>query len=197
MAAVTGLTMIKQFTYRAETQEEWSNTYHFKLGPPGDAPSWQVLANDVWAQEKNVLPNTVHWVRAYGYSSDDPNADHVWQVDNTIPGPPPSGSMAPPVRPMAGDQAACIWWRLDRNNSKGKPVYLRKYLHAGGIATTLPDELDPGYGTLLGTYAGNMRGIHGGLRSRSHDDNVTTTNVIPYVTTRTLKRRGKRPKTSS
>jgi hypothetical protein len=200
MATVTGLTLVKTFTYRGDATEEFSNTYHFKNSPPGDDPSWTVLMNDAVASERNCFPPWVTYARAYGYDSDDPKAHHVFQHDFTVPGPPPAGTLPEAGNRMAGDQAACVRWRTARLNSRGKPIYLRKYLHAGFTKATSADELDAAYVTVLNTYASLTNGInvvHGGLRSRTHDETISAGAAIPFVTTRTLKRRGRRPRQGS
>jgi len=197
MAAVTGLTLVKRFTYRGDTLEEFSNTYHFKSAPPGDDASWTVLLNDVALQERKVMPPDVFHVRAYGYDSDDENAHHVFQFDWTVPGPPPPGTGSAWTPKFAGDQASCVWWKTDKLSSRGKPIYLRKYWHHGGMGPGGGDTLDTSYQGILDTYATAMNGIHGGLRARRQDCNVVAHGVLPYPTTRTLKRRGKRPRTGS
>jgi len=200
MAAVTGLTLVKSFTYRGDATEEFSNTYHFKNAPPGNDSSWTVLMNDVVTQEKPVFPSWVHFVRAYGYDSDDPKAHHVFAHDFTVPGPPPTGTHVEAGNRMAGDQAACVRWKTSRLNSRGKPIYLRKYLHAGFIDTAVADNLNTSYLNALLGYAELQVGVnslHGGLRSRTHDEVVTAGAPISFVTTRTLKRRGRRPRQGS
>lgn len=201
MAAVTGLTIVKRFLYRGNVDEEFSNTYHFKNAPPGDDPSWTVLMNDAINHEKAIFPTDVQFVRVYGYNSDDPNAHHAFVHDFTIPGPPPAGTM-PSItgNRMAGDQAACVAWKTSRLNSRGKAIYLRKYFHAGYVDVGTHDNLAGQYLGALGEFGGltqGMNSVYGGLRSRSHDETLLQGKVITYVTTRTLKRRGKRPRTGS
>jgi hypothetical protein len=200
MATVTGLTLVKKFDYRGNPNEEFSNTYHFKNGPPGDAASWTVLTNDVVAKERLVLPSSVQYTRAYGYDSDDPKAHHVFAIDWEAQGGGAAGSLPTPPRVMAGDQAACVKWKTARLNSRGKPIYLRKYLHHGGVDTAVPDQLDATYFAALEVYADiaqGVNGIHGGMRSRTHDETVEDGHAIGWVTTRTLKRRGRRPRQAS
>src|SRR5262252_505980 len=122
MAAVTGLTVVKSFTYRDVPGEEFANTYHFKGPPPGDDASWLVLLNDVVAQERTCYPAAVSWVRSYGYDSDDPAANHVFFHDFNQPGPPPTGSLTAPAGGtlMAGDQAAFMQWGTDGKSTRGK-----------------------------------------------------------------------------
>lgn len=197
MAAVTGLTLVKKFHYRDNPNEEFSNTYHFKAQPPGDDASWTVLMNDVVNHEKQVFVPNVSYVRAYGYNSDDPNAHHVFQHDFEIPGPPPLGTLTTEGgNPTSGDQAACVQWRLNRLNKRGKPIYLRKYFHQAFVNPAEIDRLDNGYFTALGVFgniATGVNSVHGGLRSPTVDDVVTAYMPLSWITTRTLKRRGKRP----
>lgn len=206
---VCRVTVVKSFTYRTEA-EEFSNQYAFKGAPPseGDDASWLVLFNDVIAKERPVFTSRTTFVRAYGYNSSDPKAHHVAQHDFTVPGPPPAGTRQPLGNPMAGDQAACVEWLMDRLSAKGKPVYLRKYFHDGELNPSNPDGISPELSTILTTFAGTtgIQAVHGGLRTgldnikagtEAPNDSVKAAYVIGWSTTRTLKRRGKRPRIGS
>lgn len=201
MATVTGLTTVKQFTYRGDPNEEFSNTYHFKNAPPVDSASWVTLMNQVLGAESKILPSTTHFVRVYGYDSDDPNAHHVFAQE--LAAGSVSGVYAHDAQyeaEIAGDQAAMVWWKTSRLNARGKPIYLRKYIHSGYVTNAAGDNLSSAYVTALSSFVNLTTGInaiHGGLRSRSHDETIVSSLASPYVTTRTLKRRGKRPKTGS
>lgn len=202
---MTGLTVVKRFTYRGDTNEEFSNKYHWINPVPTDTAQWTALLQSVQTAEAAIFPANVHFVRAYGYNSSDPKADHVFQYDYETPGPPPAGTMVNTTGfRMAGDQAACVEFRTDRNNDSGKPIYLRKYLHAGYVNIAEPDELDPPYVTLLNTYGHIVDSAHGLLTNAPGTDKsppgtalAQLVKVIPTVTTRTLKRRGKRPRKQS
>jgi hypothetical protein len=196
MAAVTGLTVVKRFTYRTDPTEEFSNTYHFKNPPPGDDASWQVLLDDVVNHEKAVFPPDVFYARAYGYDSDDPNAHNVFVHEYPDTGGPAgtfpiTGSFAR----FAGDQASLCLWTTSRLNTRGKKIYLRKYFHAGFTESAGGDALETTYLVALQNFVGltGIQAVHGGLRSLGHDETIVGYGVSPYVTTRTLKRRGKRP----
>jgi hypothetical protein len=192
--------MIKQFTYRDKVDEEFSNQYWFKAPPPSNDASWDVVVTDVLNLEKAIFDSTVKFVAAYGYNSNDPNTYAAYHKDFTVPGPPPVGTFvkaASAVR-FAGDQAALVQWRIDHKNTRGKWIYLRKYLHSGWANDAAHDQLDPTYVTALTTYATTLGGttFHGGLRAQWDGYmpmNVTASIVSPWVTTRTLHRRGKRP----
>lgn len=195
MATVTGVTLVKKFDYRDTSDEEFSNTYHFKQSPPGNAESWEVLVSDLVAQEKKCFSSEVSYVRAYGYDSNDPHATHVFAKDFVTPGPPPLGTFLPASgsRKMAGDQAAMVEWPTDGKSTRGKTIYLRKFLHAGFIDGTDADRIEGvDYGTALVSAMTNIGFLYGGLRSAQKDLNVQATLVSGWVTTRTLKHRGKR-----
>lgn len=203
MATLAGLTLVKHFPYRDIPSEETSNQYWFKSSPPGDEASWTVLMNDVLNWEKIVFPDTVKYVRAYGYDDDSSTANHVF-AHTFDPGTPPAGTY-PGVGGflMAGDQAAMVSWKTDKLNSRGKPIYLRKYLHHGYVDSTNNDRLVDSYHTALLNYAGNIRGLHGGLTNPSSEhhpggsESVVSYDASIWVTTRSLRRRGKRPKTGN
>jgi hypothetical protein len=200
---LTGLTVVKKFTYRGNSNEEFSNQYWFKGPPPGDDPSWTVLMNDVLAQEEPIYPNTVTFVRAYGYNDDSSTANHVFVHDWVAAGTPPKGSYIHTGTALAGDQAGLVVWKTDQLNTRGKPIFLRKYIHAGDMDAGSPDNIASGWFTRLEAYGNGIRPLHGGLTNPSSEhhpggsESVIGVGVSPYVTTRTLKRRGKRPKTGS
>jgi hypothetical protein len=193
LAALTTLTIVKRFPYRGNASEEFSNTYSFKAAPPTDSASWLAVADSLRGFEQPIFWPGVSFVRAYGYNSDNPSDPSVWTHDWTQPGPPPVGTGTFAGHGFAGDQAACVEWMTDSRNSRGKMIYLRKYLHSGAVGTVDVDQLDNSYLTALENYAGTIGPFHGGLTSRHGNRTITGHYVIPWVTTRTLKRRGKRP----
>lgn len=191
--------MVAKFTYRGDSSEEFSNTYHFKDDPPADDAAWATAFASMLSLCRPIVPSTVTWERAYGYDSDDIHAHAVADIDWSSGSPPNYGTFSPGSGDigMAGDQAALVEFRTDRKNSRGKWIYLRKYCHKGFVNGTTPDDISTDYATALTTYANAIGGpttpLFGGLRSRTHSDGITDVIVAPYVTTRTLKRRGKRP----
>lgn len=199
MATACGITLVKSMSYRGNAGEEWSNTYWFKNPPPADDSGWNTLLSALVAAETNIVCVSDSFVRAYGYNSNDPHASAVFHKDWTIPGPPPVGNFPTTTGiKMAGDQAAMASWRLDKKNSRGKWIYLRKYFHHGFIDVSNTDNLVSVYKTALDTFATTMAGttVGGGLRPALYDATITAHGASLYVTTRTLKRRGKRPRTA-
>jgi hypothetical protein len=200
MATGIGLTVIKEFTYRG-VAEEFSNHYHLTGSVPANAAAWRTLFDALVAQEKTLYNGGVTVVAGYGYDDDAVTAHAVWSVDLKVsPNTPVAGTFGGTGRQYPGDTAMWIRWKLDRLNSKGKAIYLRKYFH-GVMGPSAPsgihvdDVLDTqitalqAFATLLSTGAGvggaHIRDTGGGA--------VVSTGVSTFATTRTLKRRGKRP----
>src|SRR5215471_18176897 len=98
--------------------------------------------------------------------------------------------------PNRGDQAGWIRWSLNRFNTHGKRIYLRKYFHASGVASGGGDALAANTKTVYDAFGAFM---FGGtlLGSRTLVDKFGNVPIASassqYITTRTLKRRAKRP----
>jgi hypothetical protein len=194
-----GLTVIKKFQYRGN-DEEWSNHYHLEGAIPADAAAWRTLFDALVAQEKNLYPSGTSVVAGYGYDDDAANAHAVWSVDLEVaPNSPVAGSMATTGGHEAqGDGAVWIRWKLDRENSRGKSIYLRKYYHGAIITDGSFDAVLPAQGTALASFGtalenGTVPGV-GKIRDAGGGA-IVSTGHSTWVTTRTLKRRGKRPPT--
>lgn len=201
MAAKTGITLIKQFTYRGDASEEFSNTYHFTGSVPSDNTAWKAFSDALIAQEKTLYMPAAKVVRAYGYDTDNPADDSVWSYDYLAAAATVPGTLSPTAHYVtSGDQAAWIRWKTSRLNSKGKPIYLRKYFHVVACDTNTlnpTDAMSTAWKTAAAAFATKM---HDGtfdsgrlITAQEHDDTILSTAYSLYVTTRTLKRRGKRP----
>jgi len=199
MADVVGLTLVKKFTYRGNANEEFSNTYYLSGSLPADAAAWRTLFDALVTQEKTLYASTVSVIRGYGYSSDAIDAAAVWSVDLRVsPETPVAGTLSMSgAIPPAGDQAAWVRWKTSRTNSNGKSIYLRKYFHGGAADSTGGDAIKASYITALAAFGTKMRdGSFAGartVRSRTHAETIISSGTSSYWTTRTLKRRGKRP----
>lgn len=198
----TGVTVIKRIPYRGDPNEEYSNSYYFTGSTPGDAAAWRSLFDNLVTQEKTLYPAAVSVVRGYGYDSDAADAHAVWSVDLTVsPDSPVPGTLgvgSSYTMPM--DDAFWVRWKTSRTTSKGKPIYLRKYFHPAQRSTTAPnaDTLDTTQRTAALAFGLKMRdgtfGTGRTLVAPGHSSDVLTSHAASvYITTRTLKRRGKRP----
>jgi hypothetical protein len=194
------LTIVKSFDYRG-SPEEWSNTYFFTNGTPVDPTHWKTLADAVIADEVPLYDSATEVVRAIGHEPGESVA--VWSYDyaaasETVPGTLTEGVA---VVPQGGDSAAWIRWSTDQLTSRGKPIYLRSYMHpayANGANNTNKDVVAADWITAAEEYAADwIAGFSDGTETHArcgpHGAVGLVAAVSAYVTTRTLERRGKRP----
>lgn len=199
MPTATGLILIKAFNYRDDEDEEWSSKYWFTGLIPASDAEWKALADVIIGQEKTCYLPSTRVVRAYGYNNSDEHSPTVWVYDYDGLGQAVPGTLVMTAGnyEMSGDQAGMISWRTARRNARGKWIYLRKFMHAGGVTFNDTDTLDGGTLAAYGAYA--LKLMDGTLpngriiRSPKQDETITVGEASPWVTTRTLKRRGKRP----
>jgi hypothetical protein len=207
-APTTVLTVIKRFTYRGDANEEYSNTYALTGSTPTDSTAWRTLFDALVTQEKTLYKNDVFVIGGYGYDHLELDADGdswrtptaIWAVDLTVaPNAPVAGTgVYGSTYALSGDTSNWIRWGLNRMNTKGKRVYLRKYFHPGYADATQPhlDNSSPGWVTAadaFGTKLTDGSFASGRLITDHLGTSIVGHAVGPYVTTRTLKRRGKRP----
>jgi len=195
----TGMTLVKKFTYRNDSSEEYSNQYWFTGTTPADTAAWDALFTALTTQEKTLYPSSVSIVRAYGYADDAAHATAVYVKDvsgSAIPGTNAATSSAR----QAGDAAVWVRWTTSRLSSPGgKRIYLRKYYHPALGSLSDPDGVAVVQYNALNAFGLKMRDgtfLDGRtLTAPGHTDVLTAHKVGDYMTTRTLKRRGKRPPT--
>jgi hypothetical protein len=189
--------MIKRFTYRG-LPEEFSNKYHFSGTTPVDAAAWRTLSDAIINAEKLTVDNTVAFVKAYGYVAGNNNS--VWNVDYTVP---PNTTVVgtgvfSPCIDVPGDIAATIRWYTGASSSRGKRIYCRKYFHGVWGTTSDADTLVASQRTALQTFAAKLIDgtLPGGFKYCGPQGAVLSDPLVQaFLTTRTLKRRGKRPPT--
>jgi hypothetical protein len=118
-------------------------------------------------------------------------------VDFTVsPLSPIPGTLSSLEDQLPGDAAMVARWATGRTSSKGKPIYLFKYFH-GVVEGNPPDGILAAQATALQDYADAMLDELGStsLKMAGPDGVVPIggAHASPWVTTRTLKRRGRRP----
>lgn len=194
MPDTPSLTIIKKFTFRGK-DEEWSNKYHFTGATPGTDAAWKTLADAVIAIEKTLYSASHSVVRAYGYEAG--NEHSVAQIDYSapplapIPGTLPSESN---YNVQAGDAAYWVRARTPNRGANGKWIYIRKYFHGGfanGSGEVQPSMKSRGLAFANAMLDGSLPG--GAKWSGPQGAPGASPDVSKYITTRTLKRRGKRP----
>src|SRR5215213_8036536 len=197
--AAGAIVINKRFTYRG-VNEVYSNKYFYLGADPANSAAWRTFFDAIVLEEKKLYPASVSVVGGYGYDSDAEDATAVYSLDLTVaPNTPVAGTYTDAVMNMApGDGAVWIRWGTSRFNSKGKRIYLRKYFHPAPIsAAGGGDAVHGTWKTAAAAYAAKWySGTDFGNRTISaagHDDTIICNAVSSYATTRTLKRRGKRP----
>lgn len=198
MAPAVGIVITKQFAYRDSLSEQWSNKYWLSGAPPSDDTAWRLLFDDLVNKEKVCYYSSCHVVGGYAYNDNADGAQSVWSVDlAALDQEVPGGIVTSSGKPMAGDQAGMLQWQLARKNSRGKWVYLRKYFHAGFCDNANPDRLDTGTKNNYANFGAQLVNgqVLGGryLVSQKGGESIQAVQASDWVTTRTLKRRGKRP----
>lgn len=194
MPDTPSVTIVKTMPYRG-VAEEWSNTYHFdNAAQPSEEGQWSNLALAVWEEERKVLQPSVKLVRAYGYEAG--NEQSVAQIEWAGAEPNDmTGTNGDPGIDMAGDQAVWIRARIG-TSSTGKKVYIRKYYHDVPLGAQGGDVIYPATVPKLQALADMLISgtMLGGFTWCGPQGQVATTAFAPnYPTTRTLKRRGRRP----
>lgn len=193
--ATPGVILIHSFEYRG-SDEEWSNGFYFQGDAPSTPADWRSLVDALVTIQKGMLLGTVSIVRALCYA--DRSADSVYTYDLTHYGGAVSGSVdASGGYTTPGDCAFWLRWNTDRVTSGGKPIYLRNYIH--GVDT----EARPNEDELMFTQKAAAETVALDLLTASGDwPGLADTDgsalpggylVSTFVTTRTLKRRGRRP----
>jgi hypothetical protein len=194
----TRITLIKRFPYRG-VEEEYSNTYALTGSDPADAAAWVALMNALITAEKTHQSSVVDYVRAYGYDSDSETASAVWSRDLVAASETVMGTLSGSgMTQMPGDVAYWVRWKTSRLTSKGKPIYLRKYFHFAFADPADPDKIGPAQKTAALAFAAKMwdgtfldgRTVRAPGQS---SETIVGANASTYLTTRTLKRRGRRP----
>lgn len=196
MPDTASVVLIKEFTYRGEA-EEFSNTYHFEGTVPASPEAWKTLIDGWIAEERKIFRNTVRFVRAYGY---EPGSNHAnFVIDYEVPpNTVATGQLSPVVgsNPAPGDAAATVRWNTGEYNSRGKLVYCRKYFHGAWADASNGDLLDANQKAAMDAYAAVLiSGFFPGSAKYCGPQgaNLSSPLTSQWITTRTLKRRGKRP----
>jgi hypothetical protein len=181
----------KSFTYRGAA-EEYANIYHFSGTQPADQASWQSFADAVKDLERPILPATVTFTTWLGYNDGSETADFTGAHTGTLTG---TFSMTGLIQ-CPGDDALWVRWATGDRSSQGKPIFLRKYFHPAVTSSTGGDTTAATWRTAAATYgaaltAGGLAGTAKICRPNGHLG--STVLACTNVTTRTLKRRGRRP----
>jgi hypothetical protein len=189
--SVFKLVVQKSFTYRGAA-EEYANIYHFSGTQPADQAAWQSFADAVKELERPIFTSLVTHTTWLGYNDGSETADYTGAHTGTLTG---SGTFAGSA-PAPGDVASWVRWSTGDRSSQGKPIFLRKYFHPAYISTAGGDAVVSSWRTAAATYAAAMTagGLAGTAKICRPNGHVGVTGLAcTNATTRTLKRRGRRP----
>lgn len=196
------ITVTKKFQYRG-ADELWSNSYHLTDFPVSHT-AWEAFALNVMGIERSCYSNdSVGW-SFLGYQ--DSANPATWSALATDIGANLQGTLAiGSDQAFAGDQAGTIGWKTGFLSTRGKPIWLRKYFH-DGFAQVDPssDYLSVSTATAYADFGAALLSSPMGLTDVAGADiyyalgsgsarPAGPVRVDPFVTTRTLERRGKRP----
>jgi hypothetical protein len=198
--ALPSLTLVKTFPYRGN-DEEWSNTYFMTGDLPASPASWKALADAVIAQEKTLLLTTTDIVRAIGHQAGESVA--VWSYDYAAVSEEVAGTYTASGTELSGDTANWLRWSTDQLTSLGKPIYLRSYFHPAiaSASDATHDQVASGWASAAQAFGDAwIAGFDDGdavLHHRAGPHGVVGLVAVPcsFTTTRTLRRRGRRPTT--
>lgn len=197
------ITLIKRTPFRAEAEEEWSNSYHLNGTEPANAAAWATLAEAIWAMEGAFIYTgnvNTHLVRAYGYSPGSDVATYVgdFTAGGTTVGINPVGGAYTHNGPEQAMLNQCVLLRFQcgLSTKTGRPRYVMKYIHAvpvGYYANETTNGLAAAGATALASmYNGTLPA---GVVLCAPDGTECTSGILsPYYTTHQIKRRGKRPR---
>jgi hypothetical protein len=200
------LVLVLSFSYRG-APEEYSMKFHFNGAQPASEAGWKTLTDEVWTALKPGFNTSSALQRSYGYEDHpgwDPGepllsvstVDYVNEYGGAVPGTKASESSTPK---SAGDQAIYARFPTPKRSTKGKPVYLYSFIHDVYVSPTTAENITAAQRTaLLTAFTKLADGSLTNFGKRTTPDGIAvgTPPTMPgYMTTRTLKRRGRRPPT--
>jgi hypothetical protein len=192
------LTVEKSFPYRG-AREHWSNAYHLDQIPASSA-IWDGLVSAISNLEPPMFPASVQFERVTGHLPGTPPV-LVYEYDFPPAGEGgPTGSFTPIAteHECPGDDAVWVRYGTTQKTVRGKPIFLRNYYHAVFYDAT-PDTFSArqkvafdalGAAWVTGINVQGTTFRRAGPRGAVAQNHATD----QFITTRTLKRRGRRKK---
>lgn len=119
------ISITKKVSFRS-VQQEFSNVYHYELMGAATGP-WEALADEIKDAEVNWHASDVTFVRAHVWSAGGTPSQNVMLFQKPLTGT----GMQQAIGNMDRERAVLIQWPAGVD-SRGKPVYLRKWYHSCG-----------------------------------------------------------------
>jgi len=117
------LRVVKQFPYRGNPLQRFTNRYYFDGSDPGPEANWYALF-DAWTlEEQRFQPGDTHIIEAHGFlpGSDVAVASKTYNLAGTLPA---ASAISTP-----GDCAAVLRMATTKKSVKNHPVYVFSYYH--------------------------------------------------------------------
>jgi hypothetical protein len=131
--AITGISITKRVAYR-DSLQEFSNVYFYRVLTQPNQTQAEALIDEITTFEKTIHASVVTFVRGRCWSAGGTNQDNNMRVQKPLSG---VGATTATVS-IDRERAHLFRWPAGLD-SRGKPVYLRKYYHClgpvAGVAT--------------------------------------------------------------
>lgn len=162
--ARVGIAITKSIAFRDATQE-FSNVYYYENGGglPTEAQA-NAMVDEIVAEEKSFHSTLVSFIRSRVWSQVGTPSQNQMIAQKTLSG---TGSNAP-VANFDRERAYLVRWRAG-SDSRGNPVYLRKWYHSCGNG---PGNFAPPTAVLENTS---------GFSQASRDSIATAANAVVVV----------------
>lgn len=173
--------IVKQFSYRGDPLQQFSNRYYFNGGAPADQTAWYALIDALVLLEKSCFNGGVTCIAGHGYApgSEVAIATKAMSVGGTLGG---TGT------PVPGDCAVVVKMATTKMSVKNHRVYVFSYYHHAlrSAGDNGGDQLDATQKTAIEGYANDwLNGISVGGRvyKRTTPDGalVTGRTVDPFI----------------
>lgn len=122
---IVGISITKSVSFR-QIQQEFANVYHYSLTAASTGP-WSDIVAEMVASEKTWHSTDVTFLRAAVWSAGGTQAQNQMLYQTSLTG---TGARSLATA-MDRERAYLIRWPAGLD-SRGKPVYLRKYYHSCG-----------------------------------------------------------------
>jgi hypothetical protein len=154
-----GISITKRCTFR-DSLQEFSNVYHYNVAALPSQATAEGFITELVNIEKGFHATHTTFVRGRLWSAGGTNAQNNMIAQVTLSG---TGSLSP-IANMDRERAFLVRWPAG-SDSRGKPVFLRKYYHSGaavGTATPGATQLEQTAGFTQAqrdSYAGIMNNV--------------------------------------